>query len=1063
VAQHETEFENEASNYSLQLKRIQARKLSANTAPDELINLRTAIFESTHYLIDAEALLDAHIAVRNLEFVRDFFHRFPLFALASPNLRQQQFQTLFRLGEWAAARAAFQPLQSDEVLNQKLAHSLDICSFDWEALGVRLRAIVCNDLDDSSELLYLAKQSLFLRDESLTMRFVKRAVDLNPANADVCMQAYLFKSQLGQEQEPEAGLWIKTAMANQNEHSSVRTIRPEDLVEQSEGWRAQNTSINRGIAKAELPLSVVSENSNSSLSKMLIETIEENLVQQSPHKRRPVPAFAGQTRILVSAPSTLYMDASTLLVLAQLDILDSLFGCFDEVRVAHSLGPWLLDEVNKLTFHQPSRIQDALALQGAFANGVLNIADVVKYPPSGLVNQVGHDLAQLLLTARQLNAGGVQAFVVHPGKVYTPESLRSEVANIGDDTRFLLNTRVLFEALASRGALSNEKLQAAQDCLRHHDELWESASSILPAQCTLLLDDLAVEFLQSGDLLDPLTQCGFHLFAHPNKRYECGELVRLQTIKLRERQTLDRLRCWLKDQSEARFVKAVTKAPHDPKLELHFFATSMVQEFLTQPATTRLAVFDDRALNKSEIVNHADGSGSTIRTSLDVLNWLREKNRISEADLRSKRMHLRRASLLFIPIEEDELFAAIQACSVANDELVESNDARTVREYLQLAQSSGLTQVNIDMPWLFNVARVAMHVIEKLWDSELVDRKTEIQSDWLIDLSEALVFNDEAVQFEEHALETLQGSTLMRLVGISLTQTKNKQAFTEWVDVYYFQRFQEQFPNQFNAAVAWTKRQFFSLKKEAAPMISTMFMESLPPTLKAALDEELFRNVDSDTNYTVTINIEGNPSFDTNQLYQTAQMTLQHVEQQSIVDETGVAWVFYRQDSGVVEARELSGSRTFRLDSVALVAPEIQARERALEAEIANLGISESDAEKFRTQIKIGPFDHHQFFQLFQLGQQTPLSVVKDLGAKFSSGFSWSSLVEGSDAYFERLVGKWHWGTRILDSLHDSRRDQSQTHQSRHVATIHALTLSSLAQRLLLSRLQHAPRNHSAH
>lgn len=71
------------------------------------------------------------------------------------------------------------------------------------------------------------------------------------------------------------------------------------------------------------------------------------------------------------------MDATALLTLSFLNLLDKAFDAFDAVHVPHSTLAWLFEEKQKAAFHQPSRIRDAHQVRHFLATDVLE-----KFAPS---------------------------------------------------------------------------------------------------------------------------------------------------------------------------------------------------------------------------------------------------------------------------------------------------------------------------------------------------------------------------------------------------------------------------------------------------------------------------------------------------------------------------------------------------------------------------------------------------------------------------------------------------------------------------------------------------------
>ena len=1040
-------------------QRLHLRALIAQGDRTGALKLQANIFEKTKYIPDAEALLEMQIAAHDFQYVRDFFLSYPLFSLASQKLRQRQFHALHALGDWKTAQTILKPLDSGETINPQLLQDLEVQRFDWEALGQRIRNIRAQDISNVGQLMYLAEQSQFLSDSQLTLDFVRRAIELDPLNADLLMVAYTYKALFGVEDDAEAGHWIKAAIANKTEKSSIWTLGLDDIAAQSGAWQRQNSAINSGIAKAEMPLAIVADANNSTLTKLYLERIEENLSQPEPHKRGVVSAFAGVQRDPMPAPAEVVIDASALLLLAKLDLLELLPKCFAHIHVHHGLGHWLLAEVGKIPFHQPSKIKDAIDLQHLLASHHLRIAEVTKFPPSALVEQVGKTLAQLIVVARRDFANNSEAFVVHPGIVHRPESLGRIAAEIPNDARRIVSTRPIVDALTDSGALTSAEISIAIDYLGKHDKCWGSEAE-LPSGSKLYLDELAITYLQSTAMLNPICQSRFQVFIHPDKARECDTFVKIQKINERQRKTIDRLRTWLKTETTNGFVVALPKVAADLDLEPDSISTKSLSDFLFGAARAPVFIVDDRALNKASSATHKDGSSSAIRTTLDVLGWLHANGDLTQDQLSSKRMELRKSGVMFVPFEADELYAAVTKSKVTEGIFKESYEARGLREYALLAQSSGLLEISVDYPWLSNLTRSAMLVLRRLWEAEDLDiAATEIKSDWLIELSQIQVFNEtEGVEFAESAIEQLKASILMSLLSEAWRPAKQAQRFIKWIDVNHFQRIKANRPNNFRQVCMWLKDLYLRFANDSDSPDKSHVLEELlkviPTTVFDVLrqDTEFANAYSLNQSYSITLSAQGEPTFDLEAFYRATRSVLEAPEFREVADRSGVMWSVGDIDGGVVRASEIGGTREFDVSNSGLFSPNIEIRERVIETVLENAGLDGREASYWRTLCHSTQLDHHQIFRLHQQSQLTPRAVSRRLETLFASSVTWEALLEHSDEYFERLVGKWEpvenlaaFATRTIGYAYGATK--SQKLKCALLRSIH----SSLTPRLLIN------------
>ena len=119
-------------------------------------------------------------------------------------------------------------------------------------------------------------------------------------------------------------------------------------------------------------MSIAAEFLNKSLISLMLFPALANLSGSDPRRRSLIPAYSGNRQpISLDTGGRIGIDATALLTLSFLGLLDKALDSFDTVYIPHSTLRWLFQEKQKVTFHQPSRIKAAHKIRDLLATDVL--------------------------------------------------------------------------------------------------------------------------------------------------------------------------------------------------------------------------------------------------------------------------------------------------------------------------------------------------------------------------------------------------------------------------------------------------------------------------------------------------------------------------------------------------------------------------------------------------------------------------------------------------------------------------------------------------------------------
>ena len=186
-----------------------------------------------------------------------------------------------------------------------------------------------------------------------------------------------------------------------------------------------------------------------------------NLMENDPRRRVSIPAYSGQRKpLLLDANRQIGMDATTLLTLSYLDLLDEALDAFDTVHIPHSTLGWLFDEKQRVAFHQPSRIRNAHQISRLLNTDALEKLSPTTVPDSDLSAQVGDDLALLIAEAEKSSGDDdTQHIVVRPSPVYRIASLMVEKADLTEHTTVLSSCQSIVDKLRQKGQITTAKVE----------------------------------------------------------------------------------------------------------------------------------------------------------------------------------------------------------------------------------------------------------------------------------------------------------------------------------------------------------------------------------------------------------------------------------------------------------------------------------------------------------------------------------------------------------------------------------------------------------------------------
>ena len=470
---------------------------------------------------------------------------------------------------------------------------------------------------------------------------------------------------------------------------------------------------------------------NKSLVDLMLFPALANSLEDDPRRRIGIPTYSGKREAsLLQTGGTVGVDATALLTLSFLNLLDKAFDSFDTVYLPHSTLSWLFEEKQRASFHQPSRIRDAHRIRHLLATGVLEELVASTTADTELSVQVGNDLALLIAEAETQRDDDVQHIVVRSSPVHKISSLLAEEADLAGHTATLSSCLSIVSKLRHKGRMTKQKAQKAVDYLQRLEKPWPQQPEIFDG-AVLYLDDLTVYYLLHAGILQQLKAAGFRLIVSPSLMSEVNHLIAYEGISGEVNDAIEQLRSTVHRRIESGKIR-VGKWRNSDELPERSISAHPTMGVLELAKDCDAIIADDRFLNQHPHVEHNDVR-TPLFSTLDLLDALVSADSITVADRLEYRTQLRHAGYFFMPIGEDELTHHLNEASVADGKISETAELKALRESILLVRMSDWLQLPKEDIWLDTILKVFVSVLRNLWkpDADISDIKA--RSDWILD------------------------------------------------------------------------------------------------------------------------------------------------------------------------------------------------------------------------------------------------------------------------------------------------------------------------------------------
>ena len=720
-------------------------------------------------------------------------------------------QSLFELGKIKESLKVLDELQckGDFEEARLLQLKLTITSGDWDALQtfVELQWFQ-RETRSALELLRAGQIAQYIGSRRGKV-LVRKAAETSADDPEILAACYHAATSAGWEDDDSVASWmLRAAKLSEasDEEGPVQVASIDQIIKWAPEWKKRVSRTNEQAISGQMPLFLVAQALNHSLTQMVLSQAIWNTRQTDVKSRSMILTTSGKSLPALVKARTIALDPVALLTMSYLGVLKACRKVFECLIIPHETLAWLFEEKTKLGFHQPSQVKAARTLQRSIAEETVRVHEA-KWPmPEGLYREVGCTLAELLFEAKTSKNDDQKRFVVVDGPIWKVDSAMTVEAKLGDYAQYVRSTADIVEALAQRGGLTSARLEAARRKYKHSARAENNA---IPTKAILLLDGTTASSFLHSDLLDPLRDVGFEVVVPASEEEESLQLIEYETRAEKAQDVVENLRHWLSNGIKEGWIQ-LEKASRNDKLKTSQWFTHPSVSLLSMTMNVDAIVVEDRYFNKHSKMPTQNGS-VPILTTWALLDTFREQGAISDMEWSEARAVMRKSGYTLAPIDTEELSELVIKAEVNDGRLIEPAELRALRESVARVRMSDILQVPEEIPWLNQVSVACIRVISQIWQEENNDSDAQVKSEWLVDLGNPTLW---AHRFCEPGMSIDQVRCLWftRLVFQSTGREDSAAVrYRNWLDAQVIVPLQEEEPELFNIVIGDVKAHFNAL------------------------------------------------------------------------------------------------------------------------------------------------------------------------------------------------------------------------------------------------------------
>ncbi len=996
------------------------------------------LFERTRSLRDAERLANALYSANRTDRIVELLEANAGIMEQSTNLQVIYCWSLYHEGRLLEARSELAKLNPDPENEhyRALQANLGIALEDWNSLSTFI-ANEIRHLENRSahEIIGAAGLSLHMSLPNAKQLLLK-ATEKGTDDPDVLAAAFFLATKAGWENDVEVAPWLQRAAELSGDDGPILSMTIDDVLEQKAEWVRQESEIWQALQRGGIPMFLAAQLLNKSLTKLMLFPAYTNLLQNDPRHKVVIPVYSGKRQIKsFSTGGTTCLDATALLTLSFLDILETTFNAFDNIYVPHSIFAWLFDEKQSAEFHQPSRISDAHQVRNLLATGILEKFSPTTTADDALADQVGSDLAMLLAEAENAIGEDPQRLVVRPSPVPRVDLRTDDEADLTKHASVLSSCQFILDKLRQKGRITKKDEKRAREYLQSHEKPWPQQPEV-SEKAILYLDDLAVSYLLHLGLLDKLSPAGFKSIVSPRMTTDVNDLISYEYISNEVQLAVERIRSVISQHIESGKVTVGRRVKIDEGENQSDFEHPTAGVFSLAKDCDAIIV-DDRFINEHEYIE--DGNSRTpLFSTLDLLDALASGGFIAPADRVEYRTKLRNAACFFVPVSEDELTELLNTSTVNDGNLYEIAELRAIRENLLHVKMGNWLQLPKEATWPDVTEKAFVRTLRTLWSVEVDLPSVIARSNWIVD--QLHIDNGDGVLKAGRA-ELI----LALLIPPTDAPQEVRESYRSWAEEKILVPVREHYPDLYAWVVASYRNRIADFADQeqiegidvaeipnGRALLAQASLEHAPLLIQQTLlDDAHFRE---EFGFKRDLVLEfGNSelSIRRSELYDAIRQVFLGESELTVTDAEGKDWsLSVERDEGQSAALVISNNdRLITLLPHMTLSTDKSERLRSVNNVTRDFNLPIKTRDIWRNLVSERALDNDKVDEFYNDFCDTPIHVIHSIRTEIMEGKgSVSSLVPRSKRYFDRLVGLydksesiWNYaagqGRKLFDNL----------------------------------------------
>lgn len=786
---------------------------------DDLCRYGLKLFSETGSLLDAERLSIALSNAHRFEALVEFMEVNSDLLSQSNELKLSYAWALYYEGALNSARTVLGQLvnESENPYFRALQVNLAISLGDWSSLSTYVASEYQQRNSRSAQELMGTAQLALNLELPLSKRLAYAAVAKAGNDAGIFASAYFLATNAGWEDDPQVSQWLEKSAQLSTDDGPIRRMSLKDVVDMKPKWDNRESEIWGLMVRGEIPIYLAGNYLNRSLIELTIFPALANFSESDPRRCSTIPAFSGlrQPVTIDTEKTSVGIDATALITLSFLGILDRALDTFETIYIPHSTLSWLFKEKQKAAFHQPSRISQAHQVRHLIATDLLESFVPSTIPSSDLSAQIGDTLAALITEAEKFNSDvHTQHIVVRPAPVHRLSTLMEEEADLSPHFAVMSSCLTVVKKLRQQGSITTAEEDRAYAYLQLHEEHWPNQPEISDG-ATLYLDDLAVTYFLQIGVLGKIKAAGLRPVVTQKEVSESNEFIAYEGICEEVKDAIECVRSALNQRIDSGTVKVGRRQNFNEGNEQLISEHPTIALLALAPNCEAL-ISDDRHINKHAQVSEGNSEVPTLST-IDLIDALVSTATISELERLEYRSRLRRAGYCFVPVSEEELGQYIDNSEIHDGKVIEIAELKAIRESILRTRMGDWLQLPSEALWLNNTFLAYIRVLKNQWKDGADVDEAKAWSNWIVDQIDIRGWAHRlGAENSAHLLQNGRGDYIMPLLTLPTSTEKYIiDAYWSWVEEKILEPIKEQFPNLYDWLVDWHERYLSEIAETA--------------------------------------------------------------------------------------------------------------------------------------------------------------------------------------------------------------------------------------------------------